>query len=77
MTQITLNIEKPSLLQLIKKLIAAIDGISIANTRKKTMDETEKTEAENLIMLNKISGAWSDNGRTSDEDIALIQSRRI
>ena len=41
------------------------------------MDETEKTEAENLNMLNKISGAWSDNGRTSDEDIALIQSRRI
>ena len=36
MTQLTLNIEKPSVLQLIKKLVVELDGVSIAKTPRKT-----------------------------------------
>ena len=35
MTQITLKIEKPSVLQLIKKLISELDGVTIVKTKRR------------------------------------------
>lgn len=47
MTQITLNIEDPKMLPMLRKLFRSMNGISIANTGKKRKTELQK-RIENL-----------------------------
>ena len=63
-------------MQLIKNLIASLEGVSIAKPQKKTKSASAKMEEANLDKLEKVCGAWSGNGRSSDEDIELIYGGR-
>lgn len=41
MTQLTLNIENPAVLPSLKKLLAFVDGVSVAHERKTSVQEDE------------------------------------
>ena len=77
MTQLTLNIEDKAILPHLKKILSAIDGVSIAPAKRKKMCATKDTESEKWIkelheLVNNVDRSVID---MNDERTKYIMSR--
>lgn len=59
MTQLIINIENPAILPSLKKILGALDGVSIAKTtHKKQENKTGLEEAIDDIRAGRVSGPF-------------------
>ena len=59
MTQLVLNIENPAILPSLKKVLNALEGVSIAKPVKKSRHKCELDKALEDVKTGKISGPFN------------------
>lgn len=59
MTQLVLNIENPAILPSLKKVLGALDGVSIVKPAKKSRRKCELDKALEDVKAGRISGPFN------------------
>ena len=63
MTQLVLNIENPAILPSLKKVLSALEGVSIAKNTNKSLNKKKRTgldEALEDVKAGRVSGAFNN-----------------
>ncbi len=63
MTQLVLNIENPAILPSLKKVLSALEGVSIAKNTNKSLNKKERTgldEALEDVKAGRVSGPFNN-----------------